>query len=154
VLGRAHLVDGDCILILGKLTESGDPFYWELTFRDPMGTQPTIHLLMGSYLQYDWIQAKLFQVISSKRQEILDLRPQEHKLIRYMDHRNRANNYVPVMCPSEELLTAIWGEEAPHTETDLAHLVWELRKKLEPNPKEPRFLVTVRGLGYRLVTHH
>src|SRR5262249_22080780 len=135
-----------------KLTESGDPSYWELTFRDPMGTRPTLQLLVPAYLEYDWIQAKLFRVSSSKRQEILNLRPQEHKLIRYMDQRNRANDNVPVMCTNEELLAAVWGEEALHTETDLAHLVWELRKKIEPNPKEPCFLETVRGLGYRLVS--
>lgn len=152
VQGRAHLEDWDSVLILGKLTESGDPSYWELTFHDPMGTRPTLQLLVPAYLEYDWIQAKLFRVSSSKRQEILDLRPQEHKLIRYMDQRNRANDNVPVMCTNEELLAAVWGEEALHTETDLAHLVWELRKKIEPNPKEPRFLETVRGLGYRLVS--
>ncbi len=153
VQGRARLEDGDSVLILGNLTETGNPSYWELTFRDPMGTRPSVHLhlVVSAYLEYDWIQAKLFRVSGSVRQEIQDLRPQEHKLIRYMDQRNRANGNVAVMCTSEELLAAIWGEEALHTETDLAHLVWELRQKLEPNPKEPRFLETVRGLGYRLV---
>ncbi len=152
VQGRAHLEDGDCMLILGALTESGKPSYWELTFRDPLGTRPSPHQPVPAYLEYDWIQAKLFRVSGTKRQEIQDLRPQEHKLIRYMDQHNRANDNVPVMCTSEELLAAIWGEEALHTETDLAHLIYELRKKLEPDPKEPRFLETVRGLGYRLVT--
>lgn len=152
VQGRARLEDWNSVLILGKLTESGEPSYWELTFRDPMGTRPSMQLPVLAYLEYDWIQAKLFRVSGPKRQEIQDLRPQEHKLIRYMDQRNRANGNVPVMCTSEELLAAVWGEEALHTDTDLAHLVWELRQKLEPNPKEPRFLETVRGLGYRLVT--
>jgi hypothetical protein len=154
VQGRAQLEDGDSILILGILTESGKPSYWELTFRDPLGTtRPSMQLPVLAYLEYDWIQAKLFRVSGSKRQEIQDLRPQEHKLIRYMDQRNRANDNVPVMCTSEELLAAVWGEEALHTETDLTHLIYELRKKLEPDPKEPRFLETVRGLGYRLDTH-
>ena len=152
VLGRAGLQDGDSVLILGELTGSGHPCYWEFTFRDPMGTRPITPLAVAAYLEYGWIQAKLFLVSGSKRQEIPDLRPQEHKLIRYMDQRNRANTNVPVMCTSEELLAAVWGEESPMAETELAHLVWELRQKLEPNPKKPRFLETVRGLGYRLVS--
>src|SRR5262249_40454062 len=61
VAGRARLNEGDCIRILGKLTEAGGHLYWELTFSDPLGTRPapgqTPH---DSYLEYDWIQARLF----------------------------------------------------------------------------------------------
>ena len=153
VKGRAHLKDGESVLILGELMESGEPSYWALTFRDPMGTQLGQSLLpVPPHLEYEWVQARLLRVSGSMSQEIHNLRPQEHKLIRYMDQRNRANANVPVMCTSEELVAAVWGEECPQTETELAHLVWGLRKKLEPNLKEPRFLETVRGLGYRLVS--
>ncbi len=152
VIGRALLQDGDRILILGKLTESGDPSYWELVFSDPLGTRPARHNQPVACLEYDWIQARLFRIDGSTRQEIADLRPQEHKLVRYMDQRNRANGNIPVMCTFEELFSAIWGEETNHTEAEVNHLIWELRQKLEPNPREPRFLETVRGLGYRLVT--
>jgi len=44
------------------------------------------------------------------------------------------------------------GEEAFHTQDELNLLVWELRQKIELDPKEPRFLQTERGLGYRLET--
>jgi hypothetical protein len=152
VTGRALLKDGDCILILGKLSESSDPCYWELVFSDPMGTRPAPHIKPAAYLEYDWIGARLFRIDGDGRQEISDLRPQEHKLIRYMDQRNRANGNIPVMCTFEELLFAIWGEETSHTESEINHLIWELRQKIEPNSREPRFLETVRGLGYRLVT--
>jgi DNA-binding response OmpR family regulator len=57
------------------------------------------------------------------------------------------------MCTYDELIKAIWGEEDfGHTENEINRLVWELRQKVEPDQKEPRFLETVRGLGYRLVT--
>lgn len=152
VHGRALLGEGESILLLGKLIEGGDPLYWELTFSDPLGTKPAGYHPPLVILEYDWAQAKLFRVHGQTRQEIHDLRPQEHKLIRYMDQRNRANDNVPVMCTYEELLAALWGEESQHTENEVNHLVWELRKTLEPEPKEPIFLQTVRGLGYRLVT--
>ncbi|HLG62023.1 MAG TPA: winged helix-turn-helix domain-containing protein [Ktedonosporobacter sp.] len=152
--GRVLLAPGDSICILGKLTETSKPLYWKLTFHDPLGTRPSGRAPSVAYLEYDWIQARLYRVEGGRRQEIYDLRPQEHKLIRYMEQRNRTNGNVPVMCLYEELLAAIWGEDSLHTEVDVNHLVWELRKKLEPDPKEPRFLETVRGLGYRLVTHY
>jgi hypothetical protein len=152
VEGRALLAEGDTIRILGHLPERGEPQYWELTFRDPLGTRPAGLAPRQEYLEYDWIQAKLFQVDGPGRREIQELRPQEHKLLRYMDHRNRLNRGIPVMCTYEELISAVWGEEPAHTEAEINHLIWELRQKLEPDPKAPQFLETAKGLGYRLVT--
>lgn len=34
---------------------------------------------------------------------------------------------------------------------DIEQLVYRLRRKLEDNPRRPCHLLTVRGLGYRLV---
>ena len=153
VIGRERLQEGDTIRLLGLLPETGALRYWELIFRDPQGTQPLGVRPELAALEYDWVQARLYRVQGRTRQEIGDLRPQEHKLIRYMDQRNRANGQVPVMCPYEELLEAVWGEERLHTEDEINHLIYGLRQKLEPTPKEPQFLQTVKGLGYRLITH-
>ena len=152
VRGRALLSEEDAICILGYLPEAAAPRYWELTFRDPLGTKPAGQAPRVAFLEYDWIQARLFRVEGASRQEIRELRPQEHKLIRYMDQRNRANDEVPVMCTYEELLEAVWGEEPLHTGGEINKLIFELRQKVEPDPKVPQFLETVKGLGYRLVT--
>jgi DNA-binding winged helix-turn-helix (wHTH) protein len=152
VRGRAVISHGDVIHILGKLTEDGKPVYWELTFLDPLRTNKVIGDSEIVFIDYDWIQAKLFRIEGSSRQEIR-LRPQEHKLIRYMDQRNNANNHAAVMCTHDELIAAVWGEEEAHTGSEINHLIFELRKKIELDPKNPRFLEAVRGQGYRLVTH-
>ncbi|MEM7347254.1 MAG: winged helix-turn-helix domain-containing protein [Chloroflexota bacterium] len=151
VTGRALILTGDQICLLGQLTEEGTPLYWRLTFEDPFATQ-ALSIVLQPLLEYDWVQAKLFQIEGSDREEIKNLRPKEHKLVRYMDQRNRANGNVPVMCSYEELLEAIWGDEVGHTESEVNHLVWGLRKKIEPDPKNPRFLELVSGLGYRFNT--
>ncbi|TFC82422.1 response regulator transcription factor [Cryobacterium sinapicolor] len=47
------------------------------------------------------------------------------------------------------LSTAVWG---PHPTSDTGYLrlyVAQLRKKLEPHPSEPRYLLTEAGMGYR-----
>jgi pSer/pThr/pTyr-binding forkhead associated (FHA) protein len=153
VYGRASIQDGDAIRILGLLTDNGQPLYWELVFRDPLKTQRVDEGSSTVTIEYDWIQARLFRIEGTHREEIRNLRPQEHKLIRYMDQRNRANGQVAVMCSYEELITAIWGDEINHVEAEVNHLVYELRQKIEPDPNDPRFLQSVRGLGYRLETH-
>ena len=49
----------------------------------------------------------------------------------------------------DELLDAVWGYQAtPETRTVDVHVSW-LRQKLEPDPHNPRYIVTVYGLGYR-----
>ena len=54
----------------------------------------------------------------------------------------------------EELLTKVWGYAKNlglETRTIDIHIA-KLRRKIEPDPGRPRFLVTVRGAGYRLQT--
>ncbi len=52
----------------------------------------------------------------------------------------------------QELLDAVWGKEwfgDPRT-LDV-HIHW-LREKLEDNPKKPKYIITVRGVGYRFIS--
>ncbi len=50
-----------------------------------------------------------------------------------------------------EILREVWGyARAPRTRTVDVHVTW-LRGKLEPDRAAPRFLRTVRGIGYKLV---
>jgi two-component system response regulator RegX3 len=71
----------------------------------------------------------------------------EADMLRYL----HANNDRPVS--RDELLNKVWGyhrNAAIETRTVDIHIA-KLRRKIEPDPQTPRFLVTVRGAGYRLV---
>ena len=49
----------------------------------------------------------------------------------------------------EEILAAVWGQEAYLDERTVdVHVRW-LRQKLEPDAERPRYIETVRGIGYR-----
>jgi len=51
----------------------------------------------------------------------------------------------------EELLNEVWGyQNYPSTRTVDNHIL-RLRQKLEPDPANPRFFVTVHGAGYKFV---
>jgi DNA-binding response OmpR family regulator len=51
----------------------------------------------------------------------------------------------------DQLLDAVWGYDSiPFTRTVDTHVV-KLRKKIEDDPAEPRYLITVHRLGYKLV---
>lgn len=47
------------------------------------------------------------------------------------------------------LLDRIWGDSAFRDPRTIDVHIRHLREKLEPDPKEPRYLLTVRGVGYR-----
>jgi two-component system, OmpR family, KDP operon response regulator KdpE len=51
-----------------------------------------------------------------------------------------------------QILEQIWGPEYV-TNTDYVKLfVWRLRKKIETNPATPKYILTERGIGYRMAS--
>jgi two-component system, OmpR family, alkaline phosphatase synthesis response regulator PhoP len=74
----------------------------------------------------------------------VDLSPREFHLLRYfVDHRGATLS-------RSELLQHVWGYDADvSTRTVDVHVAW-LRRKLEDDPRHPRLITTVHGLGYRL----
>ena len=51
----------------------------------------------------------------------------------------------------DELLNEVWGEETYVTARTVDTHVFHLRAKLERDPRHPRRLVTVHGVGYRWI---
>jgi two-component system, OmpR family, alkaline phosphatase synthesis response regulator PhoP len=87
--------------------------------------------------------------IDVRRTEVLrDARPvilsaKEFQLLRYFfEHRGATLS-------RDELLREVWGYDAvPSSRTVDVHVAW-LRQKLEKDPKNPQFILTVVGLGYK-----
>jgi len=77
--------------------------------------------------------------------ERVRLRPTEYRLLYHL-----VNNAGWVMT-HEMLLSKVWGYEY-RDETGLLRLyITYLRKKIEPDPSNPRYILTERGVGYRFV---
>ena len=59
------------------------------------------------------------------------------------------------LCDKYLIVESVWGQEYIDTVDDarIEKLVSRLRTKIEPDPSQPRYLVTVRGRGYRLRQH-
>jgi DNA-binding response OmpR family regulator len=49
----------------------------------------------------------------------------------------------------ERLIDAAWGPETIITDRVVDTHILNLRKKLEPKPAKPRYILSVRGMGYR-----
>jgi hypothetical protein len=58
------------------------------------------------------------------------------------------------ICDRYEIVESVWGEGYIDEVDDarIGKLVNRLRQKIEPDPSEPKYLITVRGRGYKLVS--
>ena len=75
----------------------------------------------------------------------LSLSAKEFQLLRYFIENKGAT------LSRNELLDHVWGYDAmPSTRTVDVHVAW-LRRKLEPNPRHPQYILTLHGLGYKFV---
>lgn len=51
----------------------------------------------------------------------------------------------------ERLYEMIWGEDSFGCDNTVMVHIRHLREKLEDNPAEPKYIITMKGLGYKLV---
>jgi two-component system KDP operon response regulator KdpE len=58
--------------------------------------------------------------------------------------------YRGVLVGQRELLRRVWGPQYEDNTNYLRVYVAQLRRKLEPDPARPRYLITEPGMGYRL----
>ena len=71
------------------------------------------------------------------------LTPKELELLRYLvTHAGKAITH-------RELLQAVWGPDYGDEPEYLRVFVNQLRKKIEPNPAKPRYILTEPWVGYR-----
>ena len=86
-----------------------------------------------------------FERLQVTRQgQLVELTPTEFRLLRYLvSNPNRP-------CSRDDLIQAVWGYDSDigNARTVDVH-IRHLREKLEDDPTQPRWLITVRGLGYK-----
>lgn len=49
----------------------------------------------------------------------------------------------------DEILRKVWGDDHDAQSDYVKLYIWRLRQKIEPDPANPRYILTERGLGYR-----
>ena len=155
IVDRTALHDGDVICVLASIAETGERTYFELAFHateDSEATRAAVGAARSpaECLTYDANEARLLLVRDAERHEI-PIRAQAHRLVRYMAERNVTAGGAPALCTHDELMHAVWADEPMHSREELAKLVWELRKKLEPFQAE-HLIENERRLGYRMRT--
>lgn len=80
-----------------------------------------------------------------KKKVNIELTPREYEILKYfVKHRGE-------IVKREDLLNNVWGYDTfPNTRTVDAHMV-KLRQKIEDMPDDPKLIVTIHGIGYKLI---
>jgi DNA-binding response OmpR family regulator len=88
-----------------------------------------------------WLDPKRREV--RVRGKLVELPPKEFELLRLL----LAN--AETVLPTDHLLDAVWGEEfGGAVQVLYVHIGW-LREHIEVDPRRPRYIQTVRGVGYK-----
>lgn len=81
----------------------------------------------------------------TRNHQPLSLSRGEYRLLRYfLEHRGSTIS-------REELFDKVWGMETDTMSRTVDVHVASLRKKIEPDPRYPQYLLTVKGVGYKMV---
>ncbi|MFZ1289474.1 MAG: response regulator transcription factor [Melioribacteraceae bacterium] len=77
--------------------------------------------------------------------ESLNLSSKEFDVLHYL--WNNKNKTVS----RDELLTNVWGNDVYTTSRTIDNFILKLRQKIEDNPNEPKKIITIHGIGYKLL---
>jgi two-component system alkaline phosphatase synthesis response regulator PhoP len=104
---------------------------------------PTRPAAQASVSDFGSIHVDLVGTEATRDGKLVNLSAREFQLLRYfIEHRGATLS-------RDELLKQVWGYSADmYTRTVDVHVA-SLRQKLEDDPKQPQFILTVQGLGYK-----
>ncbi len=72
-----------------------------------------------------------------------ELPPKEFDLLLFL-----AKNQGKILT-KQQIYEKVWGEEYVYDDSNIMAIISRLRKKIEENPGNPKYIQTVKGIGYR-----
>jgi two-component system KDP operon response regulator KdpE len=106
--------------------------------RNARGAQQTSQLQLGS------LRIDLARRESAGPAGEIHLTPLEYRVLECL------TRHLGSIVMQRQLIREVWGPEREDDSRSLRVCIKNLRGKLEPDPREPRYLITETGLGYRL----
>ena len=104
--------------------------------RRAAGDAPDVHRF--GQIEVDFTRAEV-----RREGRLVETTPLEFKLLStFVRRRGR-------ILTREQLLDDVWRPDSCPSDRVIDNHIMNLRRKIEPEPQEPRYLVSVRGLGYR-----
>lgn len=75
----------------------------------------------------------------------MEMTPKEFEILKYLWlHRNQ-------VVSRNSLLTDVWGYNENISSRTVDNFILKLRQKIEPDPSHPKHIMTIHGIGYKLI---
>lgn len=82
---------------------------------------------------------------ASRAGEAIQMTPKEFEILKFLwQHRNKAVS-------RDQLLTNVWGYDESVSTRTVDNFILKLRQKIEEDPAHPKHILTLHGLGYKLI---
>ncbi|MCB0730252.1 MAG: response regulator transcription factor [Ignavibacteriae bacterium] len=83
---------------------------------------------------------------ATKNGNNVSLSSKEFDILHYLWNKKNKN------VSRDELLSNIWGNDVYTTSRTIDNFILKLRQKIEDNPNDPKKIITIHGIGYKLLT--
>lgn len=94
-------------------------------------------------LDFDGLQIDLESRLVTTGNGSFELPPKEFDLLLFCaKHQGK-------ILTKQQIYEAVWGEEYFYDDSNIMAVISRLRKKLEENPGSPKYIQTIKGIGYR-----
>lgn len=97
---------------------------------------------------YDVISAGALEIYPRSRKVLcngteVSLTPKEFDIL-YFLAKNKGEVFT-----KEQIYQAVWAEDYLMADSNIMAFIRKLRKKIEPNPDAPEYILTIWGIGYK-----
>ncbi len=99
----------------------------------------------NGYIQIGKLSVNFEQYDGKTDGENVKMSHKEFEILNYL--HQRANEVVS----RYDLLDKVWGYDSHPTTRTVDNFILRLRQKMEENPNEPKIILTVHGVGYKLL---
>lgn len=106
-----------------------------IRFNQPDGTPQQLH--------FDGLEIDLESRSITTINGTFELPPKEFDLLLFC-----AKNQGKILT-KQRIYEEVWGEEYVYDDSNIMAIISRLRKKLEENPGNPKYIQTIKGIGYR-----
>lgn len=98
---------------------------------------------ISQQFEFDGLKIDLENRSVTTENGTFELPPKEFDLLLFC-----AKNQGKILT-KQQIYEAVWGEEYFYDDSNIMAIISRLRKKLEVNPGSPKYIQTIKGIGYR-----